>query len=117
MKQSALSAGTSPKSKTIIQPFNPNLFPSGCQASPMPQSSQSQSSTPKLDELAKACFNGACNPYALIKSLGEAIGELQPFEIKSNTKVKIIVGQISFLLGESLGPTETTIAQYKQNYV
>jgi len=69
-----------------------------------------------LHEIAVAANNGASNPYALIRSLAEALPEIKPHEIRSNLDVKIIVGQISFLLGESLGPTVATYTEWNEKH-
>lgn len=63
------------------------------------------SKCPKLAELADACNTGACNSYALIKHLGERVAELQFGEVRGHPAIKIILGQLSYLAGESLGPT------------
>lgn len=60
---------------------------------------------PKLQALAHACNSGACNPAGLINSLPEAVREISPFEVKTHPAVKCIIGQISYLLGQSTGPT------------
>lgn len=61
---------------------------------------------PKLTKLMEACDNCACNAYALINSLSEAIKEeLQPREVFDNVQVKYIVMHIAFLLDETGGPT------------
>ena len=67
----------------------------------------------RLRELADACYHGACNPHGIINSLPEAIREIPPGCCKDSVELKIIVGQISYLLGESLGPTEQAIASYR----
>lgn len=70
------------------------------------------SRAPKLKELADACNNGACNTLALLRSLGEAVGELQQHEVKDHPAVKCILGQVSFLAGESIGPTTEVLDDY-----
>lgn len=67
----------------------------------------------KLTELAAACDNGACNVYAILRSLGEALDETTPSKIRDDARIKIIIGQVSFLIGESLGPSESAYAQYR----
>jgi hypothetical protein len=57
--------------------------------------------TPNLHTLARACWNGACNPLGIIRSLAEAIGEIPPGHFKESLDLKIILGQLSFLVGES----------------
>ncbi len=69
--------------------------------------------TPQLHRLAAACHNGACNPHGIIRSLGEAINEVPPGQCRQSTDLKIIIGQLSYLLGESAGPTEQTIQDFK----
>ncbi len=55
--------------------------------------------TPKLDELAEACWNGACNVSGLLISLGEAAREAEPFTLKTHPALPIILGQIAHLVG------------------
>lgn len=64
-----------------------------------------------LATLADACNNGACDPYSLIGSLAEAALEIGPSEFRSHPAVKVILGKVTCLIGESLGPT--TEAQYE----
>jgi hypothetical protein len=74
---------------------------------------QPASATPKLAELAHHCHNGAVNTYALIKSFGERITEV-PMEVATkHPAVKVIIGQLSYLLKESAGPTPETIQDYE----
>jgi len=61
--------------------------------------------TTKLHELAIVCWNGACNPAGIIRGLAECIGEVPAGQYRQSVDLKIIVGQLSFLLGESLGPS------------
>jgi len=70
--------------------------------------------TTKLRELADACYNGACNPHGIINSLPEAIKEIPPGRCRDSLELKIILGQLSYLLGESLGPTEQALAAYRK---
>lgn len=67
--------------------------------------SKSKTECPKLAALAEGCNNGMSNSYALIRCLGEAITELNPGEVRDHPAVKCIVGHLSYLIGESLGPT------------
>ncbi len=69
---------------------------------------------PKLDQLSRACFNGACNLIALVGDFETALTELTGDERLKHPAVKIIVGQFSFLCGESLGPTEEALAEYRE---
>lgn len=68
----------------------------------------------ELHRLAEACFNGACNPHGIIRSLGEAIHEIPTGRARDSVELKIIVGQLSFLLGESLGPSEEACANFRE---
>jgi hypothetical protein len=70
--------------------------------------------TPKLDDLADACWNGACNTGALLRSLGEAAHELDFGQATKHPAVPIILGQLSYLIGESAGPSEKAIDIWKQ---
>jgi hypothetical protein len=58
-------------------------------------------------------MNGACNPHGIIHSLGEAINEVPHGKCRESTDLKIIIGQLSFLLGESEGPTPQTAREFK----
>lgn len=69
---------------------------------------------PRLADLAQHAMNGACNPYALIHALADALVEINPHEVKEHPAVRIVVGQISYLLGETLGPSDTAIKEYQQ---
>ena len=66
----------------------------------------------KLTELAHACNNGACNIVGILRSLGEAVPEIPAGAARDSIESKIIVGQVSYLLGESAGPTSETIEAY-----
>ena len=66
---------------------------------------KSRTECPRLAELAEGCNNGMSNSYALIRCLGEAVQELGPGEVRDHPAVKCIVGHLSYLIGESLGPT------------
>lgn len=70
--------------------------------------------TPKLHSLAEACWQGACNPHGIIRSLAESIGEIPPGKCGESLDLKIVLGQLSFLVGESLGPTEATCAEFRK---
>ncbi|HWX22418.1 MAG TPA: hypothetical protein VN578_21160 [Candidatus Binatia bacterium] len=71
--------------------------------------------TPNLHCLAQACYSGACNPHGIVRSLAESISEIPPGKCRESLDLKIILGQLSFLIGESLGPQEETIAQFREN--
>lgn len=71
-----------------------------------------------LHEIAVACHNGASNPVGLLNSFADAIKDVlkQPegYEtIKNGIDTKYIIGHVSFLLGESLGPSEKTVENFK----
>lgn len=65
-----------------------------------------------LVELAEHCDMGACNPIAILLSLGKALENEKPASIKDNLDVKIIIGHVSYLLGESAGPNPDTLQQW-----
>jgi hypothetical protein len=68
-----------------------------------------------LHDIALACDNGACNPKGLLRSLGLAIQDMPAsWSPKDDTDLKYIVGHISFLLGESLGPSEKTVQELQR---
>ena len=69
--------------------------------------------TPNLHRLAQACWHGACNPHGIIRSLAEHIGEIPPGACRESLDLKIVLGQLSFLVGESLGPREETCAEFR----
>ena len=69
---------------------------------------------PKLAELAEACMTGACNSYALIRHLGESVNELQFGEVRGHPAIKVVLGQISYLCGESLGPSSEAIQAWEE---
>jgi hypothetical protein len=70
------------------------------------------SKCPLLKELANACNNGACNSVAIIRYLSDATKELQPFEVKNHPAVKIVLGQLSFLADESIGPSSEAMKEW-----
>lgn len=68
---------------------------------------------PKLADLADHCATGACNVFALLKHLGEAVRELPFHEAREHPALPIIIGQISSLLGESSGPSLEAFENYE----
>jgi hypothetical protein len=70
--------------------------------------------TPKLHALAVACHNGACNLPALARALAATIDEIPRGRITESVDLKIILGQLSFLAGDSLGPSEQALADFRQ---
>jgi hypothetical protein len=72
------------------------------------------SATPDLNRLARACYNGACNIRGLVRSLNESLGEIPPGREKESVDLKIILGQLSFLAGDNLGPSEMALEQFRQ---
>ena len=44
--------------------------------------------TPNLHRLAQACYNGACDPLGIIRSLGERTGEIPPGRVKPSVSFK-----------------------------
>ncbi len=67
----------------------------------------------KLQQLAAGCNAGACNPHGIIHSLAEAMSDVPFGRAADSLELKIIVGQLSFLLGESVGPSEATQTTYQ----
>jgi hypothetical protein len=63
----------------------------------------------KLTELAKACFNGACNPIAIINALRLAILDMEQDEIRKSLEIKIIVRQLSYLSNNNMNTKPFTI--------
>jgi hypothetical protein len=64
---------------------------------------------------AQACWQGACNPHGIIRSLAEHMGEIPPGRCRESLDLKIILGQLSFVVGESLGPREETCAEFRDS--
>lgn len=63
-------------------------------------------------------MNGACNPRGIIHSLALAVDET-PVNVRlaDSIDLKIVIGQLSFLLNESAGPTFGTIQAYQARLV
>ena len=70
--------------------------------------------SPKLHKLAVHCYDGACNLRAIVRELAAVIGELPPGEEKQSVDLRIVLGQCSFLVGESLGPTMETLEEFEE---
>lgn len=68
--------------------------------------------SPLLTDLADACNNGACNMGGIIRSLGKAIDEVQFGHAQVHPALKVILGQLSFLCGESIGPSTEAYDAY-----
>lgn len=67
-----------------------------------------------LKDLASACYSpGASNPIAIIHDLSEGIRGMSQPEVRTSVEVKIILGQLSYLLDESLGPSFETLEAYR----
>lgn len=64
-----------------------------------------------LEELAEHCYIGACNPRGILRSLAEALAEYP--EGFGSVEYKIVLGQLSYLCGESLGPTMEALKEFK----
>jgi len=71
------------------------------------------SKAPQLLKLAEACQTGACNVYALLRALGAATEEVSAVEASSHPAIKVCLGQLSFLCGESFGPTVEACHNYE----
>ena len=70
---------------------------------------------PKLAALAQGCYNGACNGTAIVNSLAEALAQVPETGslINKHPAFVIVVGQLSFIAGSSLGPTSEDMATYE----
>lgn len=68
-----------------------------------------------LQLLAQGCANGACNPHGIINSLAVAIKDVPFGRCAESVELRMIIGQLSYLVGESAGPTEETVRQYMTN--
>jgi len=69
---------------------------------------------PQLTALADACNDGACNLPALIRSFGAAIEDVPIRQVGDHPAVKCILGHLSFLCGESVGPSSQAWQAYKE---
>ncbi|HVM48623.1 MAG TPA: hypothetical protein VMU04_11385 [Candidatus Acidoferrum sp.] len=77
--------------------------------------------TPKLDQLAEGCWNGACNVSGILLSLGEAVQETEPCTLKAHPALPIILGQVASLIGgepkrrfDFAGPDPAAIQRWKR---
>jgi hypothetical protein len=71
------------------------------------------STCPKLVELAEACWDGACNVSGILRSLPNALEEVPSFELRHHPALKLIIGQVSFLMDESIGPSSEARSAYR----
>ena len=69
---------------------------------------------PSLHEIALACHNGASNHVGLLNSLADVLKETPTDLWRGNLDLKYVIGHISFLLGESLGPSEATVRKFSE---
>ena len=67
-----------------------------------------------LHEIALACHSGACNHVGLLNSLADALKETPADLWRGSLDLKYVIGHVSFLLGESLGPSEATVREFSQ---
>ena len=69
----------------------------------------------QMQKLAQACVDGACNIRGIVRSMGEAIQEI-PFGQPGNSgiELKMVIGQVSYLLGESAGPTQKALEAWNE---
>jgi hypothetical protein len=65
-----------------------------------------------LKELADAAWNGAVNPLALIHNLSKGIEGMSQDQVRSSPEVKIVLGQLAYLLGEGPGPSQEAVDAY-----
>ena len=65
-----------------------------------------------LIELADACNSGASNMGGLLRSLSKAIDPLPFGTVRDNPAIKCILGHLSYLCQESLGPTSEALNAY-----
>ena len=73
-----------------------------------------KSPAPELHKLALACWDGACNVRGIVRELAGVINEIPAGQCRDSVDLKIIVGQLSFLVGETLGPSERAIADFRK---
>lgn len=70
---------------------------------------------PKLNALAEGCQNGACNLYALINSLSEAIKEEEhPGTLRDNPAMPVILGHFNSLVGQGIGPDWEKVEEWEK---
>ncbi len=65
----------------------------------------------RLNRLAEACWNGACNPRGILRSLAEAVAE--DGDLVRTAAYRIVLGQLSSLAGESLGPSDDAVRAWR----
>ena len=70
--------------------------------------------TEKLTKLATACNNGACNPLGIVNQLAEAVQGLDQQTLRDSNAFKCIVGQLSFLIGEGIGPSNKAFIAFEK---
>lgn len=68
---------------------------------------------PKLARVAEAANTGAVNVLALTLQLGEGLREIPFHEVSTHPAVKVVIGHISYLLGESAGPSYEALENYE----
>ena len=70
---------------------------------------------PSLHDIALACHNGACNHVGLLNSLADVLKGTPADLWRGSLDLKYVIGHISFLLGESLGPSEATVREFSES--
>ncbi len=68
----------------------------------------------RLRDLARACHDGACNGYALAVELGEATREAGLGAVRT-VEYKYALGHLSFLAGESMGPSPEVVSEFSDS--
>lgn len=67
-----------------------------------------------LIELADACHSGACNIRGITRSLGLAVAQVPPhINLRDCPPLKIILGQLSYLAGDSAGPSFEALEEWR----
>jgi hypothetical protein len=72
--------------------------------------------TPELHKLALACSQGASNVRAIVRELSSVLDEIPRGQYRDSLDLKIVIGQLSYLVGDSLGPNATTIKHFRQQF-
>lgn len=67
----------------------------------------------QLHDLASLCWGGACNVLAIATQLGRAVDGLTQTEVRDHPATPIALGQLSFLVGEGIGPSEQAVARWR----
>lgn len=65
-----------------------------------------------LHDLASLCWGGACNVLAIAQRFAQATNGLSQPDVRDHPATPIVLGQLSFLVGEGIGPSPQAIARW-----